>query len=845
MFEKRKDGLFQVTDEFRLNLDNIKSERKQVFIDSLQDTSPQKSYLYVTVMATHAGTITGNKMFYRPDKMRDGLPSFMDKYNKPVLLHHDHRKDAIGRVKAASYKDLSYKYLEPMSQFKDRYGGVTFTDAKVDTDKAFDQVQWVIKNLVPMKDYVGLGYGEVGMTINDADAAQKILDERYLTVSVGFVSDAMFCSICQTDWGSEDICEHERGNTYDGTPMLLIPGSFGYEEISYINIPADGDAKVLSISNISTGDSIQDTENEINSDNTDRVMVTPILYCVNDSNIYRLDSYKKLNTDQISEVSAVAKKKDSKEEPVKPATPELVEYEFEDGVKSQFIKDTFGLDNKDAKREHYITDGQDHKHRVIIDPETGNGRTDYVGDHAHDVVNREVKEAGTYKYDDETNEYAEVDKHVHALDRKVERLEDQKITTWDYELVMKPVLTRLAMAILDASISEAKDASSLSLVGICADGTDFDINVPDLQDEVKKNNIIDLYLKSVSLSEAQLSQLPADKFCGPNKSFPVTDKLHYDAALELIEKYEGPGNKDRIKASILLKGRDILTPVLSEPQVTELVLASVDNKEIKLAFTSSDDFLVAIKKLDKDMLDKNKDQIAEAAKVFGLTTKDYATEAGMAQGTPLPSAQAEAEREYALINESVVDKLVDAMLNKVTDDTKRKELGEYIVDKLIEKAIIHNVYEDVNKLTLELAQANEKINKLTKSNKDFYASKQNDLSRIIVSLKSTLKKPGFENLDQTGIDAKISDLKLRSIDSLSDALNDLMEEYAGSNFSNKMVTTVRDEPITPPLVTNDSSNREENGNIDLKKIVGLTDKQYRDLCQLNSRYKRITEKREV
>ena len=91
--------------------------------------------------------------FYTPDRMKSGLPSFTNDFAKPVLLHHNDAKDPVGRVYRATYKDLSHLYVEPMQQFKERYGGNIFTDTKVDLDKAFDQVDWVIENMMPMSDW--------------------------------------------------------------------------------------------------------------------------------------------------------------------------------------------------------------------------------------------------------------------------------------------------------------------------------------------------------------------------------------------------------------------------------------------------------------------------------------------------------------------------------------------------------------------------------------------------------------------------------------------------------------------------------------------------------------------
>jgi hypothetical protein len=282
MIKKTPNGLY-VSDNLTVDMTRVKPELKNKFVQKVRDfeqagrvgVAPK---LVVSVAATHAGLPTGNMAFYTPDRMKQGLPSFTDKFAKPVLLHHNDMADAVGRVNRATYRDLSHMYVEPMQKFAERYGGTVFTDAKVDLEKAFDQVDWIVENMVPMKDYAGLGYGELDLHITDAEAAEKIVDQRYLTVSVGFTTDSMYCSNCHQDWASEGMCEHERGKVYDGKQTLLIPGKFNYEEVSWVNSPADPGATVLSVSETpSLADSATEDESLETVVNTQDSICQPIL----------------------------------------------------------------------------------------------------------------------------------------------------------------------------------------------------------------------------------------------------------------------------------------------------------------------------------------------------------------------------------------------------------------------------------------------------------------------------------------------------------------------------------------------------------------------------------------
>jgi len=59
------------------------------------------------------------------------------------------------------------------------------------------------------------------------------------------------------------------------------------------------------------------------------------------------------------------------------------------------------------------------------------------------------------------------------------------------------------------------------------------------------------------LSAEERKKLPDSAFCGPGRSFPVPDCAHYTAALRMLGRYEGPGDKEKIKACIARKGKEL------------------------------------------------------------------------------------------------------------------------------------------------------------------------------------------------------------------------------------------------------------------------------------------------
>lgn len=59
------------------------------------------------------------------------------------------------------------------------------------------------------------------------------------------------------------------------------------------------------------------------------------------------------------------------------------------------------------------------------------------------------------------------------------------------------------------------------------------------------------------LTAAQRRRLKSSTFCGPGRSFPVNDCAHFTAALRLLGRYKGSGNKDRIRSCIMSRGKKL------------------------------------------------------------------------------------------------------------------------------------------------------------------------------------------------------------------------------------------------------------------------------------------------
>lgn len=172
---------------------------------SLAESTEENSYLLPRIEAIHAGR-TRNNTHYLAEKLKgdpsigSGVYSWLEPYAKPVIYNHDTYTEATGRIMSAAYTD--------------------FTQA-----------------------------GRPGIIvipkITEPGAVKALKDGRLLTVSIGAESDAAICSICGTDIVNEGYCGHMKGEEYEGRVCEWIAGNIWFDELSWVNVPADSDAMVV------------------------------------------------------------------------------------------------------------------------------------------------------------------------------------------------------------------------------------------------------------------------------------------------------------------------------------------------------------------------------------------------------------------------------------------------------------------------------------------------------------------------------------------------------------------------------------------------------------------------
>jgi hypothetical protein len=305
------------------SIDNFKTTLK----DNIY--MPVDKTLRVDIVITHAGRLTRNHGFYLPQKMRDGVSSLLENYGKPILTHHNSHDDPVGRVVDAKYIDTSMGFARDSaidSTIKDLCKpGIPFVQSLSLIDKL------AASELLSDPAYPGLGHILITAEITDPDAIEKILDKRFLTVSIGATSDRAICSICKRDWVEEGPCEHTPGKEYEDALAYIIAGKLNYDEVSFVNVPADTLARVVMVQNGTMQDSIVVEESQ-------QICNVNASFYFTDSSAGGTSMSKVQKTwDSVSKLVAL---KDSKEEDkIKALTDFLEEFKEDEDACIQEAKD--------------------------------------------------------------------------------------------------------------------------------------------------------------------------------------------------------------------------------------------------------------------------------------------------------------------------------------------------------------------------------------------------------------------------------------------------------------------------------------------------------------------------
>ena len=178
------------------------------------ETYIDENSLMVEIEAIHS-RVTRNNTYYSPECLKESVPYWTNPYERPVIMHHNERDgQIIGRIKSVEYKE---------------------TDTRS-------------------------GTSALVFTANVGDEAGKkgIKNGTLSTVSIGVIAHDLRCSICGTNLAEEGMCEHEKGETYDGKLCYWIINKMEPKEVSYVIVPSD-----IYAHNIRVYDAIKKKKSEV------------------------------------------------------------------------------------------------------------------------------------------------------------------------------------------------------------------------------------------------------------------------------------------------------------------------------------------------------------------------------------------------------------------------------------------------------------------------------------------------------------------------------------------------------------------------------------------------------
>ena len=273
-----------------LSLD--KSEKIQLLDNMLTSAYSGGKGLVITYDLSHSGRKINNRIYSTKGQQR-GIDSLTQPYAKPILKNHDQGSEPIGRFIGGEWQNLydeASDFLQSSQAALDIHSAFTEDDpGKIyHTLKSFD--------LINNKQWPGLGRMRVQANITDEDAIKKFMDGRYLTFSAGSTTDRHVCSICESDWAKDGMCEHRHGKTYDNETCVFITGDFIVLEGSVVNTPADDLSQLV---HMEMRDSNESSEITDYLKSVEEIIMTDSMYQLGDNNETRLqtteqiDAYKK------------------------------------------------------------------------------------------------------------------------------------------------------------------------------------------------------------------------------------------------------------------------------------------------------------------------------------------------------------------------------------------------------------------------------------------------------------------------------------------------------------------------------------------------------------------------
>jgi len=262
-------------DQRILTLDRV--EKIQTIDKMLMSAYSGGKGLVITYDLSHSGRRINNRIYSTKGQQR-GIDSLTNPYPKPILKNHDQKSEPIGRFTGGEWQDLydeASSYLESTQKILDVHNAFNGDDP----GKIYHTLKSL--NLIKDKQWPGLGRMRVQANITDEEAIKKFMDGRYFTFSAGSTTDRHVCSICESDWAKDGMCEHRHGEEYDGETCVFITGDFIVMEGSVVNTPADDLSQLV---HMEMRDSEESAFTQQDKVQMKEIILTDSIYLLGDSN---------------------------------------------------------------------------------------------------------------------------------------------------------------------------------------------------------------------------------------------------------------------------------------------------------------------------------------------------------------------------------------------------------------------------------------------------------------------------------------------------------------------------------------------------------------------------------
>lgn len=686
------------------------TKEAQKSLTSINDSSsPTGKSLIAQIEMTHAGVVTRNMGLYLPENMKKGAPSFTKHYNKPVLVGHDSDSDPVGRVIKADYIDTSFTYIQ-----KDKYlsSMMRFNDKKeVRKNDITSFAQHIISEYNGKDSYRGLGHILGTLKITDPEAIQKVLDERYLTVSISMSSDSAFCSECGTDWVSEGPCEHERGQTYDsGVPVVLIPGKQSYNHVGFVSEPADQFAAGLKGVELVENDSVKQLDSVIQvSDKifNDKFAVAANLFSYQDGKIISLADETQTNLLDVKD--SIQRLEDS----LKPMEKEKMKKVFADSVSASISLYLHGEDGNSAAMEfrkyaEKMSPAELEELAKKAATALASQEETLSEDNLSAAVEDYFKEVMTTFKDSEIElkeeSASKVLKKIKSLNDKFKVVDGQEYDASIEDSILDEIqkiegVTLTAKEVKDLASLIARSQNGDVLATLTLDAKDK--SVKECVDSYLASKDARFKLTSVNAEEVvakmndHLSEenkiafdsVVAKDCAGSGKYFPILNKACVEAAKKVLGLTIA---SDSIKSRILENIEKINSKIVVETVESEVVKDSVSSE-------STENFDSTNTTGDNQLELNDETLVAELTKLVPL-----ATERGLFDSFVKPYL-ADKELEIGVLEQQLLlaQDEIDSLLTNLQEvkDTVKKELAEKVVDAKIKSGLF-----DVNDRELEIVK---------------------------------------------------------------------------------------------------------------------------------------------